>query len=406
MNAEWRTGSVRNKARFSGTLEDGFEDGDGDIGSVASAYLDSAIPGWGVSTKIGRQSRNTGGVVGRFDGALASYQATDQVRFNVIGGSPVEHRRDLPYANDSIFYGVSADIGPVLGGFDSTIYAIEQQTDGLLDRQAIGTELRYTDDTTSVFGLIDYDVHYDEVNMAITTASWTAPDKSTISASADYRKSPFLLTQNALQGQTAGSLSDMLTFLSEEEIDQLALDRSATARTFSVSYSKPLSEMFQVTLDATLANISATPASGGVEEVAASGNDYYYSALLLANSVLRENDAFTLGLRYADRQSSNTYAVDVSSRYPVTSALRVSPTVRLSYREGEVTDFTEWSVLPSVRLNYAWMDDVGLELEAGAKYTERQEGTATSDDLEYFFIVGYHYDFDVDQRSFDLQRGD
>lgn len=80
------------------------------------------------------------------------------------------------------------------------------------------------------------------------------------------------------------------------------------------------------------------------------------------------------------------------------SALRVSPTVRLSYREGEVTDFTEWSVLPSVRLNYAWMDDVGVELVAGAKYTERQEGTATSDDLEYLFIVGYHYDFDVDER--------
>lgn len=406
VNAEWRTGAVRNKARFSGTLEDGFEEGDGDIGSIASAYLDSAIPGWGVSTKIGRQSRNTGGVIGRFDGALASYQARDQVRFNVVAGSPVERRSDLPYANDSLFYGVSADIGPVLGGFDTTLYAIEQQTDDLLDRQAIGTELRYTDDTTSVFGLIDYDIHYNEVNMAITTASWTAPDKSTVTASADYRKSPFLLTQNALQGQAVGSLADMLTFLSEEEIDQLADDRSATARTFSVSYSKPINEMFQVTLDATLANISASPASGGVDEVPATGNDYYYSALLLANSVLRENDAFTLGLRYADRQSSDTYAIDVSSRYPVTSALRVSPTLRLSYRDGETTDFTEWSVLPSLRVNYAWMEDVGLELEAGARYTERQEGTTTSEDLEYFFLVGYHYDFDVDERSLDRLKAD
>lgn len=62
---------------------------------------------------------------------------------------------------NSIFYGLSADIGPVLDGFDTTVYAIEQQTDGLLDRQAVGTELRYTDDTTSVFGLLDYDVHDD-----------------------------------------------------------------------------------------------------------------------------------------------------------------------------------------------------------------------------------------------------
>ena len=52
------------------------------------------------------------------------------------------------------------------------------------------------------------------------------------------------------------------------------------------------------------------------------------------------------------------------------------------------------------------MDDVGLELEAGARYTERQEGTTTSEDLEYFFLVGYHYDFDVDERSLDRLKAD
>ena len=57
-------------------------------------------------------------------------------------------------------------------------------------------------------------------------------------------------------------------------------------------------------------------------------------------------------------------------------------------------------------MNYAWMDDVGLELEVGARYTERQEGTTTSEGLEYFFLVGYHYDFDVDERSLDRLKAD
>ncbi|MEZ5925031.1 MAG: hypothetical protein R3D57_11685 [Hyphomicrobiaceae bacterium] len=400
LNAEWRTGMVRSKARFSGALEDGFEEGDGDIGSIASAYIDSAIPNWGVSAKLGRQTRNTGGVIGRFDGGLASWQANPQLRFNVIAGSPVEHRRDLPFKDDSIFYGLSADIGGFYDGFDATVYAIEQDTDGLVDRQAIGGELRYSNETTSAFALLDYDVHYNEVNMAIGTASWTAPDKSTFNFSADYRKSPFLLTQNALLGQGYGSLADMLTFFSADEIEQLANDRSARATTYSVGYSKPLNEMFQINLDATLANISATPASGGVDAMPSTGNEYYYSALLLANGVIRENDTFTLGLRYADRESSNAYALDIGSRYPVTSDLRISPRIRFGYREGELTDWTEVSVMPTVRLNYNWFDDVGLELEAGAKWSERQEGTATSEDVEYFILLGYHYDFDVDDRTF------
>lgn len=399
LNAEWRTGSVRSKARFSGALEDGFEDGDGDIGSIASAYIDSAVPNWGVSTKLGRQTRNTGGVTGRFDGGLASWKASDQLRFNVIAGLPVARRRDLPFEDDSIFYGLSADIGPVFGGFDWTVYGIEQQTDGLLDRQAIGTELRYADETKSAFGLLDYDAHFGEVNMAIATGSWIAPDKSAFNFAADYRKSPFLLTQNALQGQRFGSLADMLTFFTDDEIERFAEDRTASASTFSVGYSKPINEMFQINLDATLANISATPASGGVDAVPSTGNEYYYSALLLANGVIRENDSFALGLRYADRQSSDVYTLDVSSRYPVSSELRVSPTIRLSYREGDTSDFNEVSVTPSVRMNYGWLDELGLELEAGAKWTEREESTTISEDWEYFFLIGYHYDFDVDSRT-------
>lgn len=96
-----------------------------------------------------------------------------------------------------------------------------------------------------------------------------------------------------------------------------------------------------------------------------------------------------------------SHAVDIGTRYPVTSDLRVSPTLRLSYREGEDARWNEVAVMPSLRLNYSWLEDTGLEFEAGAKWSERYEGTAISEELEYFFLIGYHYDFDVDSRSFE-----
>ena len=51
---------------------------------------------------------------------------------------------------------------------------------------------------------------------------WTLPDKSTISAGIDYRKSPYLTAWNALQGQPFLTLYDMLKLHSKEEIVYIA----------------------------------------------------------------------------------------------------------------------------------------------------------------------------------------
>jgi hypothetical protein len=386
----------KSKFRFSGTEEHRFDDDDEDIVSVAALFFEITSRELDVMTRLGRQTRNTGGVLGRFDGGVLSWQASPIVRLNAVAGSPVERRQDEPFKDDRYFYGVSADFGRIWDGLETTIFAIEQRDRSFLDRQAVGAELRYIDTNKSAFATIDYDVHFQQLNAAIFSGSWTLADKSTIQAGADYRKSPYLSAWNALQGQPFLTLYDMLRLRTEEEIDQLAIDRTPTYKSATIGYSRLLTDNLQLSLDATVANMSGTVASGGVDAMLSTGNEYFYSAQLIGTSLFTDGDLYIAGLRFADREASDLYVLDLNARYPLTSEFRISPRLRLGYQVGDTSDLREYTVLPSLLLNYYWTRDMSFEVEGGTKWTSREQAGAKEDETEYFLTAGFRYDFYAD----------
>ena len=393
--AAWNNDQFKSKIRFSGTEEHKFDD-NSEIYSVAALFFETTIKQWDLMTRLGRQTRNTGGVVGRFDGGVVSWQANPSMRFNVVGGSPVERRADEPFKNDRFFYGASVDFGRFWGNLEATVFAIEQRDRSLLDRQGVGGELRYIDPVKSAFALVDYDVHFQELNAAMLSGSWTLPDKSTISGGFDYRKSPYLTAWNALQGQPLLTLYDMLKLHTKEEIDQLAIDRTPTFKSATAGYAFPINSNFQVNLDATASSLSGTIASGGVDAMMPTGTEYYYSAQLTGSNLLADGDMYIAGVRVADLAASNLYVLDLSARFPITQDLRVNPRLRLGYQVGDNSDLREFTVLPSILFNYYWTRDLSLELEVGAKWTERQQAGATQNETDLFFTAGFRYDFYAD----------
>lgn len=398
--AAWSNPFMKSKFRFSGSEEHSFNDAiDTDIIGIAALYGETTIRPWDLTARLGRQTRNSGGVQGRFDGGLVSWQGTPWARFNVVAGSPVLRRKDEPFVDDKLFYGASVDLGPFIGGLDVSLFAIEQRDRSLLDRQGIGAEFRYLDPNRSAFATIDYDVHFSELNAAIFSGTWTMPDKSTFNAAVDYRKSPYLSAWTALQGQPFLTLYDMLKVRTKEEIDQLAIDRSATYKSATVGFSRPITEHMQVIADATVTNVEGTIASGGVDAIPGTGNEYYYSAQLIGTDLFRLGDMYVAGLRFADRVNSNLYVLDLNARFPLTEEFRVSPRVRLGYTLGDTTDLREVSVLPSVLLNYYWTKDFSLELELGAKWTNREQAGVTDRDTELFVTAGFRYDFYADDKT-------
>jgi tetratricopeptide (TPR) repeat protein len=396
----WSNQLMKSKVRFSGSQEHNFDPDakSRDIVSVAVLYAEMLLTDWGVLSRVGRQTRNSGGVLGRFDGAFSSWQASPTLRFNVVAGSPVQSRRDEVFKDHKWFYGASLDLGPFLGGIETSVFAIEQRDQSLLDRRSVGAEFRYFDIKKSALATIEYDIHFNQLNAAIFSGSWTLFDKSTIYGAVDYRKTPYLSAWTALQGQPFLTLYDMLRFYSKQEIDRLAIDRTATYKSAMIGFSHPLTNRLQISADATAVNVSGMPASGGVDAIPAVGNEYYYSAQLIGTDFFRPGDMYITGVRFADLAQSNLYVLDFSARYPLTPELRVNPRLRLGYRKGDSTDLKEFTVLPTVLLNYYWTKDLALELEIGTKWTLLQQLGVKDTTTDLFVTAGFRYDFHVEGR--------
>ena len=59
---------------------------------------------------------------------------------------------------------ITQNLFDVLSG---SFFYVEQDSDGLLDRRAVGTEVRYFKGGTSLFSLLDYDTSFKEWNVTM-----------------------------------------------------------------------------------------------------------------------------------------------------------------------------------------------------------------------------------------------
>jgi hypothetical protein len=132
--ATWNNDLTRGKFRFSGAGEFGISANARDRFGLAAFFSEIELKNWDVLTRIGRQTWNKDGVLGRFDGALFSWQALSFARINLVGGSSAVSQFDEPFEDQRWFYGASVDFGHFLGGLEASLYAIEQRDRWLLDR--------------------------------------------------------------------------------------------------------------------------------------------------------------------------------------------------------------------------------------------------------------------------------
>lgn len=388
-----RAGRYDLRTRFTGGYDHDFlNNGNGSRTRLASLYLDIADPSTRYSLRAGRQTRSTGGVLGRFDGFLASYRWLPQVRFNGVFGSPVQSTKDGIDTN-RYFYGISTDLGSFWDRLDFVLFYIEQHAFGLLDRRATGGEVRYFDTKRSLLTSVDYDVSYNELNSFFALGNWTLQDGTSLNATVDIRRSPLLTTSNALQGQTTTSLDTLKQSYSESQIRQLALDRTAKSRSVTLGFSHPITHRYQVNGDFTVSNVSSTVTSGGVQGIPGTGNEYFYSAQLIGNDLLKAGDVGILGLRFSDASTSKTTSLTLDSRYPFNDAWRINPRVRLDYRKNDRDNSTQWTLAPTLRLNYRMRRRLEFELEAGSEWSSQKLTTGRDNSSAYFMNIGYRADF-------------
>ena len=377
-------------ARLSaGYRHDLLEEGEGpgnDI-RISYAYADLADSRLGLRGRIGRQSRNNGGILGRFDGVNLGYQLTERTLLNAVVGKPVNSASDGTDGPRS-FYGVSANFGPIADNLDIGGFYIQQSVDGISDREAVGTEIRYFDSKRSLWGLLDYDTSYNELGSAFLQGAWRFDSQFAINALIDRRRSPFLSTSNALIGQPFDTLESLAGAFDEEQLRQLSLDRSAITTTYTLGASYPLSPRFQINGNATQSSVDATPESGGVAATPSSVYRYF-GTNLVASSLMREGDVTIFGVRHSRSVSTNVTSLHIDTRFPLTRSFYINPRLRVDYREILSDSSAEWILSPGLRMQYRIGRSLRILFDAGRQFANRDTVGLNVDRDSYFVNLGY-----------------
>lgn len=371
--------------------------------ALSSLNLDAVSKELGLSGVIGRQRKGSHGIFSRFDGAFLGYEIFDGFKLNGFSGALVDKRSD-GFQTDRYFYGSSLEFEPFGRTVDVTIYGIQQEADGVLDRQAIGTDMRFVTSQLIAFGLVDYDLSFGTLNVAQASGTWLASSKATANLSGSYRKTPFLTTSNALLGDDEDELADLLDQLGEDAVRDLAEARTPEIYTVSVGGSFQLTDQLLLSGDITTAELSDTDDEGDVLGSPGSGTDIFYSTQLAATNLLTNRDITNFGIRFADTGFGQTLTGDINMRISPSRNLRLSPRLRADYRLAEDDRGILVRLRPSLGVDYRLRNSVNLLLELGGEWANEEflfdldlDGDDDQEELiqtgELFALIGARWSF-------------
>jgi tetratricopeptide (TPR) repeat protein len=366
------------------------EGGKGDRQRTYYAYYDIADAQDDWSVRFGRQTLHNWGVLGRFDGVHGTYQWSDRRRLHVIMGYPVESTLD-DVNTDREFVGAAVDFDHAAGNWGFSPYVQSQKVDGIADRQAVGLEVRYLDDTRSLTTMLDYDTLYGEFNTALVFGTWRLKNRITLTGLYDERTS--ISTHNAVIGQAVSTVDELLLVWTEDEIRQIARDRTATSRTATFGIALPLGERLQLNADVMTLDIGSSVDSAGVPGVPGTGQQVYYSGTLVASALFGQSDVNILNLRYGEAPDFTTTLLTWDTRVPIGKHLRINPRLRLGVWEGTLTGIRRETVTPSLRLLWNAPRRYRLELEIGQENIVRTSSAADQDSTGKYLNLGYRADF-------------
>ena len=186
--------------------------------------------------------------------------------------------------------------------------------------------------------------------------------------------------------------AELRTLYSDDTIYQLARDRTAEIRTVTLGISSPVNKRLRLAGDLTMMNTSETVASGGVDALPSTGDEYFLNLQAIGTGVLNGDDISSLGLRFSDGDTAQSVGLYASSRLPVGQHWSFYPRLRIDRRTWKDTDQTQWSIGPVMRVEYAW-DKLRFEAEIGGDWTNRELPDSTEQTVGTYGSIGYRYEF-------------
>jgi hypothetical protein len=225
----------------------------------------------------------------------------------------------------------------------------------------------------------------------------------------DHRRTPYLSTRNALNGALTTSLTDLLQFMTEEDIRALAADRTGTSNMASIGLTQQISTNWQVGCDIRVSRYEAMPASGIgfidpnfttiqptltglMPESPGTGNEWAISPQFIRNNLFSSRDVTVFSLSYISSPLYKGQSFYIYSRGNLTDKWTLDGSLQF-YRQNYDAGTLMTRVMPTLRTAYQIRQSLSLDMDAGIEISHTENMTQTSDGNRQFFSLGFRWDF-------------
>jgi tetratricopeptide (TPR) repeat protein len=359
-------------------------------GLISAAYVDYRDLKSRMDFRVGRQSAIGGSLFGLFDGVSMAMPVWENYKFDAMLGVPAN---TLVNAPQQTMAGVMLEADNLFEHWGGNVSLVEQSTEGISDRRAVGLEVRYFGEALSMYTQLDYDINFNELNALTVQGSFQGPMDTTVTMLVDDRKAPSLQLSDALISSGKASLSTLLQTMSLEQARVLALATAAQARQAMVSVSRALSSNWQGSMDLRFSEVGALPAVGNFQAQPATGAQVSTSFQLTGSNLYSSRDinGFNLSLINSDTMQGTQLAFNNLTGF-MENKLSLEPSIRY-YTQSDNTQTKITRISPGLRVSYKLSNRANLMAE-GIYETAQTDGLTNHETSEsIFFYVGYRYDF-------------
>jgi tetratricopeptide (TPR) repeat protein len=365
-----------------------------------SAYLDYRNSSEGISARVGRQAGVTGGLIGRFDGAIVGYDLSPQWRVNATAGVPVDV---IVSSANQYFEGMYVEGQNLWNHWGGDAFFMNQTTGGVTDRRAIGGDVRYFDSVRTLYTSVDYDILFMALNAVTVQGTWQLPDQTMFSLLFDDRKAPELLTSNALISTGAASISQLEgAGLTLDQIRSIAKAITADSKQLALSVTRPFLAKWQATGDVRLTNVGALPfltlpASAGFSNTIpaqpGTGNVWTEDVIVSGTNLysLRDISSFTYTHLSGPQFTGNQVGYSNLTGF-LQNRMTLEPSFQY-YIESDTDGNHLTRLTPALRATYKVLTHLSLESQVLYERTKTTGPTQNDITGNTFYYAGFRYDF-------------
>lgn len=367
---------------------------------LSAAYLELKDKKRDYSARFGRQPGNTGGVLGMFDGASATYNITPTWHISGNTGIPKEVKVNAR----RYFYSLSTDFGPVAQRWYGGFYYVYQFVEGVEDRNAVGAELRYFEPRHSLYTLFDYDLGFSALNIAVLQANWQTESNTSYNLLIDHRKSPALQATNVLIGATDPSgtrlptYSELSNLYTADQLREFSKLHTPESNYYDFSVTHPVTQKLQLGAGVNMYSFSESLATPVALAVPGTGNTFVYSLRAIGTGLVFDKDISVLTLSHTHGETLQGNGVALTNKSIFQGKWTVDLGLRLAKQTSSFPGFAaveNTTADPSIRFGYRFKQSVVLETEYGQERNHAKDTSTGSETIttSKYYSVGYHWTF-------------